>query len=177
MSEAEARKRADEDGWSIVEDSGRGWRRVVASPTPQEVLEVDAIRSLLDAGFTVVACGGGGVPLGRTDAGLQGLEAVIDEDTATAMIASQLHADLMIISTGVDGVAINFNTPEEWLSEITVAEARELLAAGQFAAGSMEPKITAAVWFLERGGGRVVITSPARMVEALRGEAGTALVP
>jgi carbamate kinase len=178
MTEADARRRADEDGWAVVEDSGRGWRRVVASPIPQEVLEIDAIRALLEAGFTVVAGGGGGVPLARTGDGFKGLEAVIDKDTATALIASELDADLMIISTGVDGVAINFNTPEEeWLSEITVAQARELLDAGQFGAGSMAPKIGAAIDFIERGGSRVVITSPARMVEALRGEAGTAIVP
>jgi carbamate kinase len=178
MTEEEAVKRAEEDGWVVVEDSGRGWRRVVASPAPMEVLEVDAIRTLLDSGFTVVAGGGGGVPLARTGEGLVGLDAVIDKDTASALIASELDADLLIISTGVDGVAINFNTPEErWLSEVTVAEARELLEAGQFGAGSMAPKVGAAISFIERGGSRVVITSPARMVEALRGEAGTAIVP
>lgn len=178
MTEAEARTRASESGWAVAEDSGRGWRRVVASPTPVEILELDAIHTLLKNGFTVVAGGGGGVPLARTEDGLIGLEAVIDKDTATAVIASELSADLLIISTGVDGVAINFNTPqEEWLTEVSVARAQELLDAGQFGAGSMAPKIAAAISFIERGGSRVVITSPARMVAALRGEAGTAIVP
>ena len=178
MSEGDARRHEAEDGWSVVEDSGRGWRRVVPSPTPESVLEVDAIRTLLGAGFTVVAGGGGGVPLARTADGLIGLEAVIDKDTASALLANELEADLLVISTGVNGVAINFNTPEErWLTKITVAEARELLDAGQFGAGSMAPKIGAAIRFIERGGSRVVITSPALMVNALTGSAGTTIVP
>jgi len=178
MSEEDARRHEIEDDWAVAEDSGRGWRRVVASPTPQTILELDGIRTLLDAGFTVVAGGGGGVPLVQSLDGLVGVEAVIDKDTATALLAHELEADLLLISTGVDAVAIGFNTPEErWLSTITVAQAREHLESGQFGAGSMAPKIEAAVSFIERGGSRVVITSPARMVEALGGTAGTTIVP
>lgn len=178
MTQEEARRREVEDDWVVAEDSGRGWRRVVASPAPQEILEIGPIRTLLDSGFTVVAGGGGGVPLIRTLDGLLGTEAVIDKDTATALIANELEADLLLISTGVDAVAINFNTPEErWLSTITVAEAREHLGAGHFGAGSMAPKVEAAISFIERGGSRVVITSPACMVAALEGTAGTTIVP
>jgi len=178
MSEEDARRHEIVDDWAVAEDSGRGWRRVVASPAPQTILELDGIRTLLDAGFTVVAGGGGGVPLVRSLDGLVGVDAVIDKDTATALLAHELEADLLLISTGVHAVAVNFNTPEErWLSTITVAEAREHLESGQFGAGSMAPKIEAAVSFIERGGTRVVITSPARMVEALSGTAGTTIVP
>lgn len=178
MTEKEARRRQAEDHWEVAEDAGRGWRRLVASPTPTAILEINAIRTLLNSGHTVVAGGGGGVPLVRTPDGLVGVEAVIDKDTATALMARELDADLMIISTGVDGVAIRFNTPEEhWLSKITAAEAREYLTAGEFGAGSMAPKIAAAIAFVERGESQVVITSPARMVDALKGEAGTTIVP
>jgi carbamate kinase len=178
MSEEEATGHAQADGWNVVEDSGRGWRRVVASPKPKRIVEIDAIRMLNAAGFAVVAGGGGGIPVVEDGESLRGIEAVIDKDHATALLANELNADVLLISTAVDAVAVNFNTPEQrWLSTATVAELREYLAAGQFGAGSMAPKIEAAIAFIERGGQRVIITSPPRMVDALAGTAGTTIVP
>lgn len=178
MSEEAARVHERDDGWSIVEDSGRGWRRVVPSPTPRRVVELPAIKALLAAGYTVVASGGGGVPVTESRDGFLGSEAVIDKDSSSALLANQLEADLLLISTSVEAVAINFNTPEEkWLSKITVAEARRYLAEGQFGEGSMAPKISAAICFVENGGAMAVITRPEFIVDALHGAAGTAIVP
>ncbi len=179
MTEAIAQQHAAEDGWNITEDAGRGWRRVVASPKPVRIVELDAIAGLIDAGHTVVAGGGGGVPVVETpDGGLRGVEAVIDKDLATALLAGELKADVLLISTAVDAVAIDFNQPtQKWLSTMTAAEAREYIAAGQFGKGSMEPKVSAALAFLAAGGSRVIITSPERMPEALAGTAGTTIVP
>lgn len=178
MSAEEAATHAREDGWNVVEDSGRGWRRVVPSPKPQRIVEIEAIRMLNAAGYAVVAAGGGGIPVVESGVGLRGVEAVIDKDHATSLLANELDADVLLISTAVDAVAVNFNTPEQrWLDKVTVAELRDYLAAGQFGAGSMAPKIEAAIAFIERGGQRVIITSPARMVAALAGLAGTTIVP
>ncbi len=178
MSEEEAAEHARTDGWKVIEDSGRGWRRVVASPKPMRIVEIDAIRMLNAAGFAVIAGGGGGIPVVEDGAGFRGIEAVIDKDHATALLANDLDADVLLISTAVDAVAVNFNTPDQrWLGTVTVAELREHLTTGQFGAGSMAPKIEAAIAFIERGGRRVIITSPQRMAAALAGTAGTSIVP
>lgn len=178
MDEATAKARADKDGWQVVEDSGRGWRRVVASPVPQRILELEAIKSLSDKGFVVVAAGGGGIPVTETASGeVTGVEAVIDKDLGTAILAAELKADVLLISTAVPAVAVDFNTPQQrWLDTMTVSEAEGYIAAGQFGKGSMEPKIQAAVDFIKAGGSRAIITDPPNMVKALAGEAGTAIV-
>jgi carbamate kinase len=179
LTKEQARVHEADDGWSVVEDSGRGWRRVVPSTAPVRIVELDAIRSLVESGFTVVAAGGGGIPV--TEDGklaFEGVEAVIDKDLGSALLAHQLDADLLLISTAVDGVALNFGTPQEtWLGEITAATATEYLEAGHFGKGSMGPKIAAAISYLNQGGKKVIITSPAKMVDALRGEAGTTIIP
>lgn len=176
LSEEQARQHEKDDGWQVVEDAGRGWRRVVPSPLPQRVVEIDALRQLIDAGFTVICAGGGGIPVIETEGGYQGVEAVIDKDFATALLAEQLEADVLLISTAVDAVAINFNTPEqEWLSQITAEQAQQYLDEGQFGKGSMAPKVGAAIDFLKAGGKKVIITSPENMALALEGRAGTTI--
>lgn len=178
MDEDVAQLHAQEDGWSVVEDSGRGWRRVVPSPKPVRIVEIEAIRKLNADGFAVVAAGGGGIPVVEENGGYRGIEAVIDKDHATALLANELDADVLLISTAVDAVAVNFGKPEQrWLDRVTVAELKEYLAEGQFGAGSMAPKVEAAIAFIERGGKRVIITSPPQMTNALKGEAGTTIVP
>ena len=176
--EAVARRLADENGWAVAEDSGRGWRRLVASPQPVRILEQDAIQTLVDAGFLVVAAGGGGIPVvERPDGRLEGVEAVIDKDFASALLARAVGADLLCIMTGVDRVAVHFDTPDERaLDVVSVDEARRHLADGQFPAGSMGPKIEAALGFVEAGGDEVLITSPDRLADALRGTTGTRIV-
>jgi len=179
LTEEAAMEHQTKSGWAVVEDSGRGWRRVVPSPAPKRIVEVDAIRALVDGGYTVVAAGGGGIPVIETGKGaFEGVEAVIDKDLGSALLANQLDADLLLISTSVDRVAINFNSPQEtWLGEMTVAEAIEYSDAGHFGKGSMEPKMAAAISYLTHGGKRVIITGPANIVAALRGEAGTTILP
>jgi len=154
MDEAAAKEKIAKEGWTMVEDAGRGWRRVVPSPTPQTIVEADAIRSLIDHGFVVVAVGGGGIPVIQLENGsLTGVEAVIDKDFGSAILASMINADLFLISTAVEKVAINFNKPDQkWLDTMTVAEARNYLAEGQFAKGSMQPKIEAILKFMDKGG-------------------------
>jgi len=168
-----------ERGWTVVEDAGRGYRRVVASPVPREIVEEDAIRTLAGAGFVVVAVGGGGIPVTRTAEGmLVGAAAVIDKDLATGLLASRIGARYLIISTAIDRVALNFGKPDQrWLDRMTVEEARRYLAEGHFAPGSMKPKVETAIRFLEEGGGWVIITSPESIVEAVRGKRGTTIVP
>ena len=175
MDEQTARKRRDEDGWIVMEDSGRGWRRVVASPQPVQILQKDAIMNLIEAGFTVVGVGGGGVPVIENEQGeIEGVEAVIDKDLASALFATSIQADLFLISTEVEKVAINFNKPDvKWLDSLTVQEAKNYLAEGQFGKGSMEPKVKAILDFLECGGKKALITNPENMLRALRGETGT----
>lgn len=180
MDEAEAKRREAEMDWSVVEDAGRGWRRVVASPLPKEVVELEAVKTLLDAGVTVITVGGGGIPV--IDAGdheYQGVAAVIDKDFASSLLARLINADLFLISTAVEKVAINFGKPEQkWLDRMTLAEARQYLAEGtHFAKGSMAPKIQAIIWFLENGGKQALITNPENIGRALRGETGTWIVP
>lgn len=174
-SEEEARKAEAEKGWTLKEDSGRGWRRVVASPEPVEIVEEEAIKTLVEKGMAVVAVGGGGIPVIRLENGdLQGTAAVIDKDRASCLLAKNLKADIFIISTAVPKVAINFNKPnQQFLDTMTVAEAKKYAAEGQFAPGSMLPKIEAAIDFLEHGGEKVIITMPEMLGDAIQGKAGT----
>jgi len=179
MDEAAAKEKMSKEGWTMVEDAGRGWRRVVPSPIPQTIVEADAIRSLIDHGFVVVAVGGGGIPVMQLENGdLTGVEAVIDKDFGSAILASMIKADLFLISTAVEKVAINFNKPDQkWLDQMTVAEARAYLAEGQFAKGSMLPKIQAILKFMDRGGKKALITDPEHIKDALEGKTGTWIVP
>ncbi|MBI5489830.1 MAG: carbamate kinase [Deltaproteobacteria bacterium] len=179
MDEATARKRTTEEKWDVKEEPGRGWRRVVASPEPREILELDAIRDLVRDGYVVVAVGGGGIPVVRDAGGdLRGAAAVIDKDLASALLAAQLGADVFVVSTGVDRVCLDFGKPSRReLSELTLAEARRHLAAGQFPAGSMGPKLEAVARFLEAGGKRAVVTSPEHLAEAVAGAHGTQIRP
>lgn len=178
MEETEARK-FEEEGWQVVEDSGRGWRRVVASPVPLEVIEQDAIQTLVDNDIIVIAVGGGGIPVVQNEEGelreLSGVYAVIDKDRASGLLAQQIGADLLLISTAVEKVALNFGKEnEEWLDEMTLAEAKKYLAEGvHFAPGSMAPKMEAVIKFLEEGGKKALITNPANIKRALAGETGT----
>ena len=178
MDEATAQARAKELGWIVKEDAGRGFRRVVASPLPKGIVEIDEIDHLVNAGYVVIACGGGGIPVFRDAAGdLEGVEAVIDKDLASSMLAHELDADLLLISTGVPQVAIAFGRPEQrWLDRITRAEAEAYLAAGEFAEGSMAPKIRAIIGYLDRQGRQGLITDPHSIGRALRGETGTWVV-
>ena len=175
----EAAAYAAKEGWALKEDAGRGWRRVVASPKPLAIVEQETIRLLLDAGVIVIAVGGGGIPVARrADGALEGRPAVIDKDLASCLLAKNLKADLFIISTAVDKVALRYKTPEQVdLDRMTVAEAKQYLAAGEFPPGSMGPKIAAAVDFLENGGKEVIITQPHLLEEAIAGRNGTHLVP
>jgi carbamate kinase len=176
LTKEDATRRRDEEGWDIVEDANRGWRRVVASPMPKRIVEIDAIRTLIDAGFVVIAVGGGGLPVvPDADGALRGVAAVIDKDRASAMLASEINADLLLISTSVDQVALDFGKPDQrWVSEMTLDEAKHYLAEGtHFLEGSMKPKIEAVISFLEAGGGEAIITSPQNIERALHGETGT----
>ena len=178
MTEEEAR-RFEADGWTVMEDAGRGWRRVVASPKPQAIQEINAIRALITSDFIVIAVGGGGIPVIRNEKGeLRGANAVIDKDRASSLIAQMLRADLFVISTGVEKVAINFNKPDQiWLDQMTLSEARRYMAESHFAPGSMLPKIEAAIEFVQMGGPVAIITDPPNLARALRGETGTRIVP
>jgi carbamate kinase len=164
-----------EEGWTMMEDAGRGYRRVVASPAPQNIVEIDSIKILINNGLVVVAVGGGGIPVVRDEHGdLTGAAAVIDKDYASSLLAAELGAELLLISTSVDQVYQNFGRSDQRpLPRMSVPEAERYLREGQFAPGSMEPKIRAAIQFLRKVDGQVIITSPERMVEAIRGEAGT----
>jgi carbamate kinase len=174
----EALERQRVDAWDVMEDSGRGWRRVVASPLPKEIVEFDAIKKLVDSGVVVIAVGGGGIPVIRDENGeLCGAPAVIDKDHASAMLAGRLKADLFVISTSVEKVYINFCRPNQRsIDKMTVAEAKEYIKEGHFKAGSMLPKIEAAIKFLEGGGTEALITDPFHLEEALDGKTGTRIV-
>jgi carbamate kinase len=178
-SETIAREHQEQEGWIMTEDAGRGWRRVVASPAPLEIVEEPAIRHLLEEDIIVVAAGGGGIPVIReADGRLTGVGAVIDKDRTSSLLAKNLGAEILMISTAVDKVAIDFGKPDQQdIDRMTVADARMFLAEGQFAPGSMKPKIEAAVDFLEHGGQRVIITRPHLLETALRGDNGTHIVP
>jgi carbamate kinase len=179
MDQAQADAHRQADGWSVVEDAGRGWRRVVASPDPKRVIEAPAIQKLVEAGFVVICVGGGGIPVIENEHGdLEGIEAVIDKDFGGALLANSVKADLLLITTAVEKVAINFNKPDQqWLDKLTLAEAKGYLAEGHFAKGSMGPKIEAIIRFLESGGKEALITDPANIERALQGKTGTRIVP
>jgi len=176
MDEAEARRRREQDGWEVIEDASRGWRRVVASPRPQRIVELEAIRTLIAAGAIVIGVGGGGIPVVADSEGdLSGVEAVIDKDLGCSLLARDLDADLFLISTAVEKVALDFGTPaQRWVDHLTLAEARRHLAEGvHFAAGSMAPKIEAIIEFLENGGRHAIVTDPPNLARALAGQTGT----
>jgi carbamate kinase len=176
--EPTARRLAAKSGWTITEDSGRGWRRLVPSPRPVRIVEQDAIRTLVGAGFLVVAAGGGGIPVVEHRSGrYEGVEAVIDKDFASALLAAELDADVLCITTGVDRIALDYGRPDQReLSVLDARDARRHLADGQFPPGSMGPKVEAALAFIEARGGEVMITRPERLAEALMRQAGTRIV-
>ena len=180
MDEATAIRRRDQDGWAVREDAGRGWRRVVASPEPIRIVEEDSIKTLIEDGFVVVSVGGGGIPVVADENGeLSGVAAVIDKDLACSLLATRIGASLLLVTTAVEHVALEFGTPDERrIDRMTLSEARQYLAEGvHFAEGSMAPKIRAVVGFLERGGEEAIITDPENVERALAGEAGTHVVP
>jgi carbamate kinase len=179
MDEPTASQHRQADGWAVVEDAGRGWRRVVPSPLPKRIVERDAIETLIRSGFVVISNGGGGIPVVEDEEGrLVGVEAVIDKDFGAALMATSLQADLFLITTAVEKVALNYNRPDQrWLDRMTLAEARQYMAEGHFAKGSMEPKIRAIIGYLERGGREALITDPQNIGRALAGETGTWIVP
>jgi carbamate kinase len=176
MDEQKAIRRRDEEGWEVVDDAGRGWRRVVASPKPIRIVEEPAVKRLIDAGIVVITVGGGGIPVVADEKGnLKGVAAVIDKDFASGLLAKNIGADLFVISTAVEKVALNFGKPEQsWIDRMTLAEAKAYLEEGRhFAKGSMAPKIQAAIDFLDTGGTKVLITNPENIERALKEETGT----
>lgn len=179
MDADEANRRKKEMGWNVVEDAGRGWRRVVASPLPQKVIELDAVKKLIEAGVVVISVGGGGIPVIEVDEQYVGTAAVIDKDFASSLLAQLINADLLLISTAVEKVALNYGKPnEQWLDKMTLSEAKKYLAEGtHFAKGSMAPKIEAIIWFLEAGGKQALITNPENIGRALNHETGTWIEP
>lgn len=174
----QAEERMQKDGWKMVEDAGRGWRRVIASPKPVRIIENHVIRSMVKEDVIVIAAGGGGIPVVRDAAGqLKGVAAVIDKDYASAMLAKDIGADVFVISTAVDRVCLNFGKPEQReLAVMTRDEALGYLKDGHFAAGSMKPKVEACLQFIDSGGKEAMITSPERLEEALAGKNGTRIV-
>ena len=179
MDADEAKRRQEEQGWSVVEDAGRGWRRVVASPLPGEIVELETVETLLERGIITITVGGGGIPVvDPGDGNYQGIAAVIDKDYASSLLAQKIKAELFVISTAVEKVALNFGKPDEkWLDKITLEEAKAYLAEGiHFAKGSMAPKIQAIIWYLENGGKQALITNPENIGRALKGETGTWIV-
>jgi carbamate kinase len=168
------------EGWTVREDAGRGWRRMIASPIPLKIIEQDAIKTLIDAGFIVVGVGGGGIPVIEDEQGnLRGAMAVIDKDRGSALLASDLKVDLFLISTAVEKVALNFNKPnQQWLDRLTLSEAKRYYAEGHFLSGSMGPKIEAIIAFLEANPkGKGLITKPETIIDALEGKTGTWILP
>lgn len=179
MSEEEARRRHEEDGWDVAEDAGRGWRWVVPSPRPLEILELPVIKQLVESGTVTIAAGGGGIPVIRDEQDHYiGVEAVIDKDLAGSLLARSLGADRFIISTAVDKVYLNYGKPDQRaLDTLTAADARVYMTQGHFARGSMLPKIEAMVEFVEATGKEGIITDPEHLAEALEGRAGTHITP
>jgi len=176
MDEAEAKRRESEMNWVVVEDAGRGWRRVVASPDPKEIVELESIQTLINAGVVVISVGGGGIPVVDVGGGeYRGIAAVIDKDFASSLLAQNIKADLFLISTAVEKVAINFGKPDQkWLDRMTLSEAKRYLKEGiHFAKGSMAPKIEAIIRYLEAGGKQALITNPENIGRAMKGETGT----
>ena len=178
MEEDEAKERAAKEGWTVVDDAGRGWRRVVPSPLPEEIVELEAVRELLNAGIVTITVGGGGIPVIRNEDGdIEGVAAVIDKDYASSLLARSIGANLLLISTAVEQVYLNFNKPDQKAIDVmTMAEAKQYMEEGHFAKGSMLPKIQAIIWFLEAGGQEAIITNPENVARALRGETGTRIV-
>ncbi len=179
MDESEAKRRQAEMSWTVVEDAGRGWRRVVASPLPKEIVEIEAIKALIAAGVIVISTGGGGIPVIRNEKGdLEGVAAVIDKDFGSSLLANNVGAELFVISTAVEKAALNFGKPDQkWLDKLTVDDAKKYLAEGtHFAKGSMAPKVQAIIRFLEGGGQEAIITNPENIGRALKGETGTLVV-
>ena len=180
MDEPEAKRRETEQNWTVVEDAGRGWRRVVASPLPKEIVELETVETLLERGIVTITVGGGGIPvIDPGDGNYEGVAAVIDKDFASSLLAQKIKADLFVISTAVEKVALNFGKPDQkWLDKMTLSEAKAYLAEGvHFAKGSMAPKVQAIIWFLENGGKQALITNPENIGRALKGETGTWIVP
>ncbi len=172
----EAAERRSVDGWDVAEDAGRGWRRVVASPHPFRIVEIDVIKQLLDSGIIVITVGGGGIPVVPDELGnLHGVAAVIDKDHASALLADEIEAEMFLISTAVEKVALDWGTPEQrWVDRLTVDQVKEYLAEGtHFAAGSMAPKMRAVVAFIEGGGTEALITNPTNIERAMAGKTGT----
>jgi carbamate kinase len=178
LTEEQARVFRDE-GWTVVDDAGRGLRRLIASPIPKKIVELDAIKALIAQGFIVISTGGGGIPVIEDESGgLKGTYAVIDKDRASALLANGIHADLFVISTAVEKVAINYKKPDEkQLDSLTLAEARRYMEEGHFAEGSMKPKIEAVISFLESGGKQALITDPGNIARALAKQTGTWITP
>jgi len=178
MSEEEALANRKEFGWEVVEDAGRGFRRVVPSPIPREIIELDVIRLLIERGYVVVATGGGGIPVIRNEVGeIEGVEAVIDKDLASSLLGRNLGADTLIISTAIDAVYLNFGTENQQpIRHATLPEIKRYLAEGHFKPGSMKPKIESIILFLEGGGRKAIITSPENLLKSVRGESGTTIV-
>jgi len=177
-SRAEAEERRRQFGWAIVEDAARGYRRVVPSPEPIEIVELEVIRGLVDAGVLVVACGGGGIPVVRSNGTVEGVEAVIDKDRASALLASELGVDVFAISTDTDYVYLDYKLPaQRALTRVSAAELESYYRQGHFPPGNMGPKIESALRFLRDGGQRAVITSYQHLCEAVAGGAGTQIVP
>jgi carbamate kinase len=177
--DAEQAERRRGEGWHVIEDAHRGWRRVVPSPQPIRIVELPAIRRLLEAGTVVITAGGGGIPVVAEAGELRGVAAVIDKDLASALLATAIEADLFVIATAVDQVALDFGTPRQrWVSKLSLAEAKHYLAQGRhFAPGSMAPKIQAVIAYLERGGKEALISTPENLERGLAGLAGTRIVP
>ena len=178
MAEKEALANQKEFGWQVAEDAGRGFRRVVPSPIPRELIELDVVRILVKKGYIVVAVGGGGIPVIRNEQGeIEGVEAVIDKDLASSLLARQLGADTFIISTSIDAAYLNFGKENQKpITRATLSEIKRYLTEGHFKAGSMKPKMEAIVEFLEAGGKKAVITSPENLLKAVKGKCGTTIV-
>lgn len=177
-SKRKAWKHRKENGWKIIEDSGRGWRRVVPSPIPVRIIEQDVIKTLINRGVVVIATGGGGIPVIEERGKLKGIEAVIDKDYASALLATGIKADLFLISTAVEKVALNFGKPEQkFLDKMTLTEAKKHYRQGHFPAGSMGPKIQAIINYLEHDGKKALITNPENLERALQGKTGTHITP
>ncbi len=177
MTQEEARRVASQ-GWIVMEDAGRGWRRVIASPEPRRIIERQVIRHLLETGYLVIAVGGGGIPVVEKPGGLFGIDAVIDKDKAGALLAIEIAADLFLISTAVEKVALRYGKPDvQWLDRMTLEEAERWLAEGHFASGSMRPKIEGCIRYVKATGRKALITDPPNLARALAGETGTWVVP
>jgi carbamate kinase len=179
MDESLAVEKKNSEDWSVVEDAGRGWRRVVPSPLPIRVVEEPAVKSLISQGMCVITVGGGGIPVVADENGkLQGIAAVIDKDYASSLLGNAIGAEMLLISTAVEKVALNFGKPDQaWLERMTLEEAKSYLEEGiHFAKGSMAPKIQACIWFLERGGKSAIITDPNNIGRALAGQTGTWII-